>query len=218
MSRWPRSRRGARGATPRSPCPRKRTCSPETSTGQRPCSRESSSVGAEIGNTDTVVNGESELALLAMDRGRWDEAADRVARALAVVEEYRMHDYAASVLAFAAAARLALHDGDLEEVDRQLTRAMRARPACTYVLPFLAVRSRLHLAKVFWARGDHATARHLLREIDDVFGHRPDLGRPGRRGRRVPRASSRRAPGRRPPEGRRSRPRSCGCCPTCRPT
>ena len=133
-------------------------------------------VGGEIGNTDTVVNAESELALLAMDGGRWDEAAERVARALEIVDEYRMHDYAASVIVFAAAARLALHDGTLDELQRELTRAMRARPSCTYVFPFLAVRSRLHLAKVFLARSDHATARHLLREIDDILGHRPDLG------------------------------------------
>ena len=137
---------------------------------------ESCRVGAEIGNTDTVVNGESELALLAMDGGRWDEAADRVARAREVVDEYRMHDYAVSALGFAAAARLALHQGDLRETEGLLTRAMRSRPACTFVIPFLAVRSRLHLAKVYLARGDHAAARHLLREIDDVLGHQPDLG------------------------------------------
>ena len=53
---------------------------------------------------------------------------------------------------------------------------MRARPACTYALPFLAVRSRLQLAKVYWSRGEQATARHLLREIDDILLHRPDLG------------------------------------------
>ena len=87
-----------------------------------------------------------------------------------------MHDYATSVLAFAAAARLAVHRGDLKEADRQLTRAMRARPSCTFALPFLAVRVRLQLAKVHWAIGDHATARHLLREIDDVLLHRPALG------------------------------------------
>src|SRR4051794_33569955 len=137
---------------------------------------ESSTVGTENGNTDTVVNGESELALLAMDHGRWGEAKDRVTRAVGVVDEHRMHDYAASVLAFAAAARLALHDGDLTEMDRQLTRAMRARPSCTYVLPSLAVRSRLNLAMVYLARGDNATARRLLREMDHVLGHRPDLG------------------------------------------
>jgi LuxR family maltose regulon positive regulatory protein len=44
------------------------------------------------------------------------------------------------------------------------------------VLPWLAVRARLQLAKVYWARGDHTTARHLLREIDDILLHRPDLG------------------------------------------
>ena len=53
---------------------------------------------------------------------------------------------------------------------------MRARPSCTYAFPSYAVRSRLHLAKVYLARSDHAKARHLLREIDDVLGHRPDLG------------------------------------------
>ena len=137
---------------------------------------EASMVGAEIGNTDTVVNAEAELALLAMDRGRWDEATDRVARALAVVEEYRMHDYAASVIVFAVAARLALHNGAVDELDRQLTRGMRARPSCTYAFPSYAVRSRLHLAKIYLARNDHAKARHLLREIDDVLGHRPELG------------------------------------------
>ena len=111
-----------------------------------------------------------------MDRGRWAEAAERVARALAVIDEHRMHDYATSVLAFAAAARLAVHRGDLDEADRQITRAMRARPTCTFVLPFFAVGTRLQLAKVHLARGDHATARHLLREIDDILLHRPDLG------------------------------------------
>ena len=83
---------------------------------------------------------EAELALLAMDRGRWAEAAEHVELALAAIDEHRMHDYATSVLAFAAAARLAVHRGDLKEADRQLTRAMRARPSCTFVLPFLAVR------------------------------------------------------------------------------
>jgi LuxR family maltose regulon positive regulatory protein len=87
-----------------------------------------------------------------------------------------MHDYATSVLAFAAAARLAVHRGDLEEADRQITRAMRARPSCTFVLPFLAVGVRVQLAKVHLARGDQSTARHLLREIDDILLHRPDLG------------------------------------------
>ncbi|MFC5266026.1 LuxR C-terminal-related transcriptional regulator [Kribbella qitaiheensis] len=137
---------------------------------------ESSSAAAMMSNADSLVLSESELSLVAMDRGRWAEAAERLERVLVVIDEHRMHDYATSVLAFAAAARLTLHSGDLGESDRQITRAMRARPSCTFVLPFLAVGTRLQLAKVHLARGDHATARHLLREIDDVLLHRPDLG------------------------------------------
>ena len=45
-----------------------------------------------------------------------------------------------------------------------------------YALPGLAVRVRLQLAKVYWAMPDRTTARHLLREIDDILLHRPDLG------------------------------------------
>jgi LuxR family maltose regulon positive regulatory protein len=137
---------------------------------------EASTLGATLGNTDTIVVSESELAVLAMDRGQWVEAAGHLEVALATVDEHRMYDYALCVLAFAAAARLAVHRGDLKEADRRLTQAMRARPSCTFVLPFIAVRVRLQLAKVYWARGDHASARHLLREIDDVLLHRPALG------------------------------------------
>ena len=127
-------------------------------------------------NTDVLIVSESELAVLAMDHGRWAEAAEHVQAALAAIDRRRMHDYATAVLAFAAAARLAMHRGDLADVQHQLTRAMRARPTCTYAIPFIAVRVRLQLAKVFWALTDHATARHLLREIDDILLHRPALG------------------------------------------
>ncbi len=137
---------------------------------------EATSVGLALGHTDTVVLSESELALLAMEDGRWDEAADRVGVALGIIKEHRMHDYAISLLAFAAAARLAVHQADLAGADHRLAQAMRSRPASTFVLPFVAVRGRLQLAKVYLTRGDQASWRHLLREIDDVLRRRPDLG------------------------------------------
>ena len=137
---------------------------------------ESSSAAATVSNADCLVLSESELALVAMDHGRWEEAAGRIDSALAVVDEHRMHDYATSVLAVAAAARLAVHRGDLAQADRLIARAMRARPSCTFVMPFLAVSVRLQLAKVHLARRDVSAARHLLREIDDILLVRPDLG------------------------------------------
>lgn len=137
---------------------------------------ETSALAAEMSNTDSFVVSESELALLAMDRGYWAEAAGHADRALAAVEENWVQDYSMSLLPFAVAARLCLHRGDVKEANRQLNRAMRVRPSCTFVFSWLAVRARLHLAKVYWALAEHTTARHLLREIDDILVHRPDLG------------------------------------------
>ena len=137
---------------------------------------EATSVGLSVGHTDTVALSESELAFITMEEGRWDAAAGHVEAALGIVEEHRMHDYAISLLTFAAAARLAVHGADLDRAGRRLTQAMRTRPACTFVLPFLAIRGRLQLAKVYLARGDQAGTRHLLREIDDVLRRRPRLG------------------------------------------
>lgn len=137
---------------------------------------ESSPLAAAMSNTDSFVLSEAELALLAMDRGQWGEANEHVELALAAIDEHRMYDYATSVLAFAGAARLALHRGDLKEAKRQLTQAMRARPTLTFAMPYLAVRARVQLTKVYTALGEPTTARHLLQEIDDVLHHRPALG------------------------------------------
>ena len=137
---------------------------------------EASAAGAAVGSVDTVVHSNAELAVLAMDRGRWAQAADHLELALSTVDAYRLDDYAMSALAFAAAARLAVQHGDRKEMERQLARAMRARPFCTFVLPFVAVRLRLQLAKVYSAIADPASARHLLLEIDDILLHRPALG------------------------------------------
>jgi LuxR family transcriptional regulator, maltose regulon positive regulatory protein len=69
-----------------------------------------------------------------------------------------------------------MHHGDVKEARRQLARAMRARPSATYLLPYHAVRVRLQLARVYLALAEQATARQLLREIDDIVSRRPALG------------------------------------------
>ena len=137
---------------------------------------EASTAAAEISNWDTIPVCESQVAWLAMDRGEWKEAGDRLKLALGTIDAQRLHDYVFSLPAFAGAARFAVHQGDVKEAHRQLARAMRARPAATHLLPYLAVRLRLHLAKVYHAMAEPGTARQLLREIDDIFTHRPALG------------------------------------------
>ena len=111
-----------------------------------------------------------------MDRGEWKEAADRLELALGTIDAQGLRDCVSSLPAFAAAARLSLHHGDVKEVHRRLVQAMQARPTATYLLPYLAVRLRLQLAKVFLAIADLGPAHQLLREIDDILTHRPALG------------------------------------------
>ena len=50
--------------------------------------------GRDVATPITSSTASRELALLAMDRGRWAEAAEHVQRALAAIDEHRMHDYA----------------------------------------------------------------------------------------------------------------------------
>jgi LuxR family transcriptional regulator, maltose regulon positive regulatory protein len=137
---------------------------------------EASAIAAGMRNWDTIPVCEAQVAWLAMDRGEWQEAADRLKLALGTIDGHRLDDYIFSLPAFAGAARLSLHHGDRGEAHRQLTRAMRARLSATYLLPFVAVRLRLQLAKVYLALAEPATARQLLREIDEILNHRPELG------------------------------------------
>jgi LuxR family maltose regulon positive regulatory protein len=137
---------------------------------------EASAAAETFSSFEAIVLCEAQLAWLAIDRGDWQEAAGRLERVLAVIDEHRMHDYVIAIPAIAGAARLSLHRGDLSEARRQLTRAMRARPAATFLLPYHAVRLRLQLAKVYLALADLATVRQLLREIDDILRRRPALG------------------------------------------
>jgi LuxR family transcriptional regulator, maltose regulon positive regulatory protein len=138
--------------------------------------RQASERAAAVGNYDVRIRTDTQQALILMDRGRWDDAAGLTAGALDAIHHHRLSDYASAVLTFAAAARLALHLGDTRRADRELTSAMRARPVCTYAMPTVAVKSRLCLAKAYGSMGDFSTARHLLREVDDILLHRPAMG------------------------------------------
>ena len=60
------------------------------------------SVADPLNDADNIVISKSELAVLAMDDGRWAEADKDLEYALSLVEDLRLHDYAISVIAFAA--------------------------------------------------------------------------------------------------------------------
>jgi LuxR family transcriptional regulator, maltose regulon positive regulatory protein len=133
-------------------------------------------VAEDGGGTIAVSVALAERSILAMEREEWIEAESHVERARSVVREAHLDDYVSSVLVYAAAARVAVHQGDARRAHEDLARAQRLRPQLTYALPVFAVQARLELVRAYLALTDVAGARTVLREADDVLRRRPHLG------------------------------------------
>jgi LuxR family maltose regulon positive regulatory protein len=117
-----------------------------------------------------------ERARLAVEQDDWMAADDLVRRAMLIVREAGLEEYATTTLVDAVAARVALHEGDLAAGKEHLARAQRLRGDVTHAIPFLAVELRLELARAFLALTDSAGARSMLRELESLFALRRDLG------------------------------------------
>ncbi|MEF3405106.1 LuxR C-terminal-related transcriptional regulator [Agromyces sp. CCNWLW203] len=137
---------------------------------------ETSALAPTSGNTGALLIAEAESAILAVEAGHWRVADERARVALDAIDANHMEGYSTSALALAVAARIAIHVGERARAERYLARAMRARVQCTFVLPFISLKVRLQLAKAFVEIGDHVTARHLMREMQELLRRRPNLG------------------------------------------
>jgi LuxR family maltose regulon positive regulatory protein len=115
-------------------------------------------------------------SLVAIDRGEWDSAETLASQARAVLRRVGVEESVATPPICAAHARIALHRGDHKAARQELVIAQRSRPMLTYALPYLAVQTRIELARAHLALADPAGARTLLREIDELFRRRPGLG------------------------------------------
>ena len=87
--------------------------------------------------------------------------------------------------------------GDGKEAELQLTRAMRARPTCTFVLPYLAVRVRLQLALAYFGMGGLQDGESPAERDRRRPAQTPAAGSPGRRGEPAARPPNRSHRGRR---------------------
>ena len=81
-----------------------------------------------------------------------------------------------SVVVYAAAARVAIHHGNIGQADQDLARARQLQPQATHALPYYAVQARLELVRAYLALSDMAAAQTVFREVDDLLRWRPDLG------------------------------------------
>ena len=155
-------------------------------------------LGDRYGAVPTVSVALAERAVFAMERGDWADARTYAQEARKAVEDGGLQDYMTSILAYATAARVALHEGDVTRAKRDLARAHRLRPLTSRAVPHLAIQARLELARAHLTLADPAAARLLLREVGDLLRRRPDSGcaRAGGRGPADPATScQRRDPG-----------------------
>ena len=136
------------------------------------CFEEAISEGENLGAPDVLADIWCERSLLAMARGDWSSAEALAGQASTVVRQAGIEE----LLVCAVQARLALHQGDIPAAQHALIGAQRLRPLVTYAHPHLAVQARVELARVQLALADMPGARTLMREIDEILKHRPDLG------------------------------------------
>jgi LuxR family maltose regulon positive regulatory protein len=118
----------------------------------------------------------SELAIMAIARRDVASAETQLAQAQDFLQNQPVEDYLPAAIYLAARARLALETRQTASARKLLVRAMRMRPQLSHAIPWFAVQTRVELARAHLALADVEGARTLLREAEDVFQHRPDLG------------------------------------------
>jgi LuxR family transcriptional regulator, maltose regulon positive regulatory protein len=118
----------------------------------------------------------AERAILAIGRQDWQAAETLVEQARSMVAGAHLEECVTSLMVYAAGARVAIHHGNRDQAEQDLARARQLRPQATHALPYYAVQARLELTRAYLALTDVATARRVLREVDDLLGWRPDLG------------------------------------------
>jgi LuxR family maltose regulon positive regulatory protein len=117
-----------------------------------------------------------ERSLVAMARNQWDQAEAFAGGARAQLRQAGIEDSYVAALTSGVQSRVAVHRGDVPAARRELISALRLRPLMTYAQPHWAVQLRIALIRVHLALSDLAGARTLMREIDEIFRRRPDLG------------------------------------------
>jgi LuxR family maltose regulon positive regulatory protein len=132
--------------------------------------------GLALETIEEVVISLGERAAIAAGRDSWVQAEELVHEALVSIRRSQMEEYPTSALAYAVGARVALRRGDARRAGELLAKTQRLRPLLTYAMPWIAVQTRLELARAYLAMADAGGAETMLREADGLLRRQPDLG------------------------------------------
>lgn len=114
--------------------------------------------------------------LVAITRGEWDAAADILDGTVEEIEDGGLDLYITSALAYVVAARIAIHNGHLDQGLSYIGAAARIRPLLTVGLPTFSVLTLHQQARAYVEMADIAGARRVMRDAADIVALRPRLG------------------------------------------
>jgi LuxR family transcriptional regulator, maltose regulon positive regulatory protein len=118
----------------------------------------------------------AERAIAASETADWPASQAFTEQALAIVRNGEFDDYWTSALVYARAARIAARHGDVARARQHVTQAARLRPLLTYALPVVSAQALIEMGWAYLALGDPSGVRAVLRQAQDIFEQRPDLG------------------------------------------
>ena len=118
----------------------------------------------------------SQLCLLAIDDGDWEQAAALAARARTLGERERLQDHGSMLGTYAVSSLVGARTGRPADATGDARRALRLLGAPAHVPPWLAVEARIVLARGCLLVGDASSSRALLREARRVLSRVPDAG------------------------------------------
>jgi LuxR family transcriptional regulator, maltose regulon positive regulatory protein len=137
---------------------------------------EASTSAAALGDEQSHMVAVAERSLLAADRGDFDTARRLAHEARTVAEEFELQSHTTSTIAIAAAARVALNEGDSRRVRTVLDEAGALVPLLTYAIPWLSTQTLLELARTRLALGQLDLGRTLLGRAEEIIRRSVDLG------------------------------------------
>jgi LuxR family maltose regulon positive regulatory protein len=120
----------------------------------------------------------TQLALLAVEREEWEEAAGLVTRARAQVERHGLGAYPTAALVFAASALVRAHRGRVEAAQDDFRVARRLRSELTDFAGWYEAELSAVLARAAVRLSDLQSARELLTDAGRVIRVLPDAATP----------------------------------------
>jgi LuxR family maltose regulon positive regulatory protein len=116
----------------------------------------------------------AELAVLALERGDWDEVAELSARARAQLDRHALGDTPTTALVFAISAVARAHRGRIEEAQRDLRDATRLQATVVDLAPWFGVEVHLLLTRAALRLSDVGVARDHLDKAGRLLKHAPE--------------------------------------------